>query len=292
VATANSAAHLGGAPVFVDIGAEDYNIDPSRIEAAIDSETRAIIAVHQFGFPADMEAILKIAKKHALIVIEDAACSLGSTLGGKETGSFGDAACMSFHPRKVITTGEGGMVVTDSDETAQRVRELRNHGLSEAAGGSWAGCLEAGYNFRMTDIQAAIGIAQAAKLDEILNLRTRLAGRYTEAISTMAALRLPRRGANSTPNFQSFAVETLDDSTDTEALLAFMRERGIGCGPGIHPIHMQPAYAGKHRGENLPETLRASRRSFLLPLYPGMTDGEIDLVIDGLKEALMKQSAL
>jgi perosamine synthetase len=290
VATANSTAHLGGEPVFVDIGPDDYNIDPSGIEPAIDERTRAIVVVHQFGFPADMGPIMAVAKKHGLLVIEDAACSLGSTYGGKQTGSFGKIACLSFHPRKIITTGEGGMALTDSDEIADRIRSLRNHGLSSSPKG--ASCHEAGYNFRLTDLQAAIGIVQLGKLEEIMRLRTRLAERYTEAISELPALRLPKWPEGAVPNFQSFAVELADQSVDREALLSFLDARGVGGGPGIYPIHMQPTYAEKHACKRLPETLRAAERSFFLPLYPGMADEEAEFVIGRLKESLAEQSAL
>lgn len=289
VATANSTAHLGGEPIFVDIGPEDYNIDPSKIEAAIDGKTRAIVVVHQFGFPADMDPIMAIAEKHGLLVVEDAACSLDSTYHGRQTGTFGKVACLSFHPRKVITTGEGGMVLTDSDEIAERIGNLRNHGISVSAKGAF--CFEAGYNFRLTDIQAAIGIAQLGKLDEITRLRTRLAERYAEAISGIPALRLPKRLDETVPNFQSFAIELTDQSVDRQALLDSLNERGIGAGPGIYPIHMQPAFAEKHSGDRLPETIRAAERSFFLPLYPGMTAEESDFVVDGLKESLAKQDA-
>ena len=284
VATANSTVHLGGKPVFVDIGPNDYNIDPSKIEAAIGKNTRAIVVVHQFGFPADMDPITAIAKKHNLAIIEDAACSLGSSYHGKQTGGFGEVACLSFHPRKVITTGEGGMVLTDSDDIAEKVRLMRNHGLSPSANSG--GCTEAGYNFRLTDIQAAIGTVQLGKLDKIVHLRTQIAEKYMEAISKMPALGLPKWPDGSTPNFQSFAVELTDPSIDRQALLAFMEGRGIGCGPGIFPIHMQPAYMEKHSGDHLPETLRAAERSFLLPLYPDMTEDQQDSVISGLREAL------
>jgi perosamine synthetase len=289
VATANSTAHLGGEPVFVDIGPDNYNIDPRRIEAGISRKTRAIVVVHQFGFPADIDPIAAIAKKHGLAIIEDAACSLGSSYRGKETGAFGEVACLSFHPRKVITTGEGGMALTDSDDIAQKVRSLRNHGMSTTVGDNRCG--EAGYNFRLTDIQAAIGIVQLGKLDEITRLRTRLAEMYIEALSDMPALRLPKWPDGSIPNFQSFVAELTDQSIDRQALLAFMEDRGIGCGAGIFPIHMQPAYVEKHSGDHLPETFRAAERSFLLPLYPDMTEDELDFVVVGLKDALSEQSA-
>ena len=293
VATANSTAHLGSEPVFVDIGPDDYNIDPSGIEPAIDEKTRAIIVVHQFGFPADMERIMSVAKKHGLFVIEDAACSLGSLYKKKQTGSFGEVACLSFHPRKVITTGEGGMALTDSDEIADRIRSLRNHGLSGLSSSpKGASCREAGYNFRLTDLQATIGIVQLGKLEEIIRLRTRLAARYAEAISELPALRLPKRPDGAIPNFQSFVVELTDQSVNREALLSFLDARGVGGGPGIYPIHMQPTYAQKHSRDRLPETLRAAERSFFLPLYPGMADEEADFVVERLKESLAEQSAL
>ena len=290
VATANSTLHWGGEPIFVDIGSEDYNLDPSKIEQAVDSKTRAIVVVHQFGFAADMDPIMAIAEERGLLVIEDAACSLGTSYRGKKTGSFGEAACLSFHPRKVITTGEGGMVLTDSEKIARRVRAQRNHGLAASEKNATARCVEAGYNYRMTDIQAAIGVVQLGKLDEIIGHRTRLATRYEETISALPALRLPKWPEGSMPNYQSFAAELADESIDREALLDFMKERGIGCAPGIWPIHLQPAYAEKHSNDRLPQTLRAARRSFFLPLYPGMADDEQEFVLSTLKKALVELS--
>ncbi len=286
VATANCAAHLECEPVFVDIGPDDHNIDHSKISRAIDSKTRAIAVVHQFGFAADMEPILSIAQEHNLVILEDAACSLGATYHGRQTGSFGKAACLSFHPRKIITTGEGGMVLTDSDEIAQKVRSLRNHGLTVSDQNARSQCAEAGFNYRMTDIQAAIGIAQFRKLNEIIKRRTRLAERYGEAISALPTLKLPKWPDDSVPNYQSFVVELADESVDRETLLAHMTELGIECPAGIQPIHLEPAYTGKHSHENLPETIRAARRSFFLPLYPAMSDEEQEFVISSLKKSL------
>jgi dTDP-4-amino-4,6-dideoxygalactose transaminase len=286
VATANTTVHLEGVPVFVDIGPEDYNLDPSKIAGAVEPDTRAIVAVHQFGFPADMEHISSIAKAHSLTIIEDAACSLGAEYMKRQTGSFSKVACLSFHPRKIITTGEGGMVLTDSDAVAGRVRSLRNHGLAVPDGGGRALCHEAGYNYRMTDIQAAIGITQFRKLDEIIKLRTMLAERYAEHISALSAIRLPKWPDDAVPNFQSFAVELTDDGIDRDSVLAYMREHGIECGPGIQPIHLEPAYAERYERVDLPETLRAARRSFFLPLYPHMATEEQDVVIANLKKAL------
>lgn len=286
VATANSTAHWGGKPVFVDIEPRTYNIDASKIIPAIDSDTRALVVVHQFGFPADMEQVLSIADKHNLTIVEDAACSLGSSYCNRRTGGFGQVACLSFHPRKIITTGEGGMILTNSEKIAQRVRSLRNHGLEVPDNGGRAVCSEVGYNYRMTDIQAAIGIVQFGKLDEIIKLRTTLAERYMKALSKMSELRLPEWPDDAAPNFQSFAVEVAHDSLDAAALIASMKKRGIECSPGIRPIHLEPAYAEEHSHMHLPETMRAAQRSFLLPLYPGMICEEQDFVISSLKEAL------
>ncbi len=286
VATANSAAQWGGEPVFVDIGRNDYNIDPSKIRPAADSMTRAVMVVHQVGFAADMDPIMSIAEELGLVVVEDAACSLGSSYRGRKTGGIGTVGCLSLHPRKVITTGEGGMVLTDSEEIAQKVRSLRNHGLTPAGASERPGCDRAGFNYRLTDIQAAIGIEQFKKLDEIIRLRTRLAERYRDAISRLPALRLPEWPDDSVPNYQSFVAEVIDESIDRDAIVEHMMKKGIQCARGIQPIHLEPLYREKHSGERLPETLRAARRSFFLPMYPAMTDEEQDVVIGSLKESL------
>jgi perosamine synthetase len=291
VATANSTRHCGGEPVFVDIASDHYNIDPSRIEHAIDSKARALVVVHQFGFAADMDPIMAIAKRSGLAVIEDAACSLGSAYRGRMTGGFGDVACISFHPRKIITTGEGGMLLTDSDVMADRARSLRNHGMAPSPESGEGRCFEAGYNFRMTDVQAAIGLAQLEKLDDIIRLRTERAERYNAALSKHPALRLPKWPGDAVANYQSFALDLIDESIDREVLLAFMAERGIRCGSGIRPIHQEPAYERQYAALDLPETIRAGKRSFLLPLYPGMTKEEQGLVIDTLRKALDRCTA-
>lgn len=286
VATANSAAQWGGKPVFVDIGRNDYNIDPSKIRPAADSKTRAVIVVHQIGFAADLDPIMSIAEELGLVVVEDAACSLGSGYKGRKTGGIGMVGCLSFHPRKVITTGEGGMVLTDSEEIAREVRSLRNHGVTPAEGAERPGCERAGFNYRLTDIQAAIGIEQFKKLEEIIRLRTRLADRYRDAISKLPALRLPKWPDDSAPNYQSFVAEVADESIDRDAIVERMMKKGVECARGIQPIHLEPLYKEKHSGEHFPETLRAAQRSFFLPIYPAMTDEEQDVVISSLKEAL------
>lgn len=286
VATANCAVHCGVKPAFVDIGRLTYNINPFMVRRALNCNTRAIMVVHQFGFAADMYPIESIAKKHKLALIEDAACSLGTTYRDRKTGSFGNAACLSFHPRKIITTGEGGMALTDDDEIADEVRSLRNHGITPSGRTGKSRCEAAGFNYRMTDVQAAIGIAQFKKIEEIIRLRTRLAHRYTEKIASCFVLDLPFWPDDSVPNYQSFVVQFADDTINREVFLSHMMRHGIECKPGIQPIHLEPAYAKDHSEVDLPETIRAAERSFFLPLYPSMTDEEQEYVIDNLNKAL------
>ncbi len=288
VATANTAVHRGGEPVFVDVARGYYNIDPSKIEAAVDKWARVLMVVHQIGFAADMEPIMAIARRRKRAVVEDAACSLGTVYKGRKTGSFGEVACLSFHPRKVITTGEGGMVLTNSEKIADTVRSLRNHGLALTGESKQPQCETAGFNYRMTDVQAAMGIAQLGKLEKIIRLRTRLAERYRDKLTELQALALPKWPEGSIPNYQSFVVEVADESIDRERVLNYMAQADIECKPGIQPIHLEPAYVKKGTNENLPETIRAAERSFFLPLYPAMTRAQQDTVINCLKEAINK----
>ncbi len=199
VATANAVEYCGARPVFVDVDLETFNIDPALIEAKITARTRAIIPVHLFGLPADMDPILEIAERHALVVIEDAACGVGSRYHDRHVGTVGLAGCFSFHPRKIITTGEGGMLVTDDAALAARVRSLRSHGaevsdLERHAGNGTRlpAFSEVGFNYRMTDVQAAIGLAQMAKLEGVLDSRSELARRYDAALQGVPGLRIPR----------------------------------------------------------------------------------------------------
>ncbi|MBI4832439.1 MAG: DegT/DnrJ/EryC1/StrS family aminotransferase [Candidatus Lindowbacteria bacterium] len=291
VATANCVFHWGSKPAFVDIARNTYNINPFLIKQAADSHTQAIMVVHQLGFAADMDPILTIAGKRGLVVMEDAACSLGTTYKGQQTGGFAAAACLSFHPRKIITTGEGGMVLTNFEDIAETVRTLRNHGIAPSGRARKPHCKKAGFNFRMTDMQAAIGIAQFKKLEEIIRLRTRLAHRYIEELAgAFCALDIPVWHDDSVPNFQSFIVQLADDTADREAVLDYMAQNGIECKPGIQPIHLEPAYSKEYSGVSLPETIRAAERSFFLPLYPSMTDEEQGFVIRTLEKAIYKRA--
>jgi dTDP-4-amino-4,6-dideoxygalactose transaminase len=291
VATANTAMHSGVQPIFVDIKSNHYNIDPSKISAAMDEESPAVVVVHQIGIPADMTPLVLTAEQNELVLIEDAACSLGATYGGRQTGGFGLIACLSFHPRKVITTGEGGMVLTDFDEVSEFARSVRNHGLLQSEKSTHARCEGPGFNYRMTDIQAAIGIVQFSKLPEIIRLRTRIANRYQEEISKIPALRLPEWPKEAVPNYQSFVVAVADEKMSRDKILTYMNRKGIDVKPGIQPIHQEPVYSGYASDDELPETVRAAKRSFFLPLYPAMTDEEQGFVLQTLQDALQRSSS-
>ncbi len=286
VATANAAVQTGIAPVFVDIDPAHYNINPAMIASARKLKTRALVVVHQIGAAADMGSLTEIARKNKLVLVEDAACSLGATFNGRQTGSFGKTSILSFHPRKIITTGEGGMVLTDSDKIASGIRAMRSHGLIQNSIANGPSCVAAGMNYRMTDIQAAIGIVQFRKLPEILRLRRQLAERYEEAIAEIPQLQLPKWPEGSTSNYQSFVVQIVENGINRDDIVQFMNSNGINCVRGIKPVHQEPLYEGFASDDELPETVRAGRQSFFVPIYPGMTDSEQERVVQTLRKAV------
>ena len=286
IATANSVVHSGAIPVFADIDPETCNIDVSKIEALITMKTKAIMPVHQVGLPADLDSIQLIAQKHNLMVIEDAACAIGSEYKGKRIGGYGNTACFSFHPRKIITTGEGGIITTDSPEMAERLRRFRHHGMSVSDLERHASQKiiiesypELGYNYRMTDMQAALGIVQMQKLAEILKKRLDIADRYNKAFSEISSLRVPRIPEYALHNYQSYWLEVLDKSrVSRNMLMQRLLEQGISSRRGIMAIHREPCYIGYKA--KLPETERITDKTIILPLYPSMTDDEVRHVIE------------
>jgi perosamine synthetase len=292
IATANSVVHCGASPVFVDIDPETCNIDVKKIKAAITKKTKAIMPVHQMGLPANLDAIREIANTFNLNIIEDAACAIGSEYKGKRIGGHGNMACFSFHPRKVITTGEGGMITTDNLELAEKLRRLRHHGMSvsdlerhRAQRVLIESYPEVGYNYRMTDIQAAMGIVQMRKLPEILKKRRDIARRYNEAFLKIACLRIPRVPEYAVHNYQSYWVEILDNSpVNRNELMQKLLEKGISSRRGIMAIHKERCY--RMHNVTLPETERITSNTIILPLYPSMTDEEIQYVIDGVSDIL------
>ncbi len=292
IATANTAVHCGAIPIFVDIDPETCNIDVNKIEEAITEKTKVIMPVHQMGLPAEIDSIKKIAANHGLKIIEDAACAIGSTYRGKKIGAHGNVACFSFHPRKVITTGEGGMITTDNEEFATRVKRFRHHGMSisdierhESNEVIIESYPEIGYNYRMTDIQAAIGIAQLEKLQGILEKRREHAMRYNDAFRRISCLRVPSVPSYIEHNYQSYWIEILDNAPVTrDVFMKNLLKKGIATRRGIMAIHLEKCYS-KYR-VFLPETERITKNTVLLPIYPSMTREEQNYVIQCINEVL------
>lgn len=291
IATANAVRHCGATPVFAEIVPETFNLDPAAAEAAITPRTKAIVVVHQLGLPADLDAFDDIARRYRLPLIEDAACALGSRYRGRPIGGHGHLCCFSFHPRKVISTGEGGMILTDDHQMAEQARLLRQHGMDTSDRDRHAArdlvterYPVLGFNYRLTDVQAAIGVAQMRRLDELVARRRALADSYNRGLVDHPYLLTPETPPRCEPNFQSYAVRLIDDSPlDRDDVLRALRERCIAGKAGVMTIHREAAYAAfaKH---SLPRTERASDRSLLLPLFPEMAESDAERVLAALWE--------
>lgn len=294
IATANSVVYCNAIPVFADIDPETCNIDVEKIEGAITKKTKAIMPVHQMGLPADLDSIQKIANKYNLIVIEDAACAIGSEYKGKKIGGHGNIACFSFHPRKIITTGEGGMITTDDPEIAARLRRFRHHGMSVSDIERHAANKiiietypDLGYNYRMTDIQAAMGLEQVKKLPFIIKMRRQIAEIYDEELSKIPYVRVPQVPTYAFHNYQSYWIELLESApVDRNMLMSKLLEKGIATRRGIMAIHMEPYYKGYSR-LSLPTTEKITMNTVLLPLYPTLSSEEQSYITNSLKEILL-----
>ncbi len=294
IATANAVLYTGARPVFVDIDPQTYNIDPAAIEAAITPRTKAIIPVDQIGLAADLDAVLEIAERYHLRVIEDAAPALGATYRGRPIGAISPVTCFSFHPRKSITTGEGGAIATNDGELAARARVLRSHGasVSDLARHSATSVIieayeELGYNYRMTDIQAAIGLEQLKKFDAILARRRELAERYNARLAEIPGVTTPYSPDDSPHTYQSYCVRLDPAITPSrEIIMERMLADGVATRRGVMAIHEEPYYVERFGRISLPVTEAATRETLLLPLYMTMTEAEQDRVIDALRRAL------
>jgi dTDP-4-amino-4,6-dideoxygalactose transaminase len=317
IATANAVRYVGATPVFVDVEPETGNINPDRIEPAITDKTRAILAVHQLGMPCDLIRILSIANNHGLPVIEDAACAVGSEIraieeyGGRGKGSqtpspplnpawepigrpHGVMATFSFHPRKVITTGDGGMVTGADPELMARIGRLRTHSMSSstaerhlAQGVVFEEYREVGYNFRLSDIQAAVGRVQLQRLPGMAAARRRLAARYLEALAGHPYLLLPLEPPWARSNWQSFWIILSPACPVSQVgLMQALKARGIDTRRGVMCAHREPAYRDLPLRFPLPVSEMLQDRSIILPLYPDMTEAEQERVIAGLLEII------
>jgi len=313
IATANSIRYCGALPVFVDIQPDTFNLDPALIESVVTERTRAILCVHQIGLPCDLRGILAVAARHGLPVIEDAACAIGSEIRvgdrweriGKP---HGDIACFSFHPRKVITTGEGGMLTTRNPDWDQRFRLLRQHCMSvpdTMRHGSAQVIFEAypdlGFNYRMTDIQAAVGCEQLKRLPEIIARRRELAVRYQALLAAIPGLGVPMEPDWARSNWQSFCVR-LPESQDQRRVMQSMLDAGVATRRGIMCSHREMAYAPARtwscghgpgdcpcaigRCQRLKHSEEAQDRTIILPLFPQMSFEQQDQVVAALRGAL------
>ena len=291
----NAILHARCVPVFVDVDPTTCNLDPADLERHLTPRTRAIIAIHQFGLAADMDPVMEVAARRGLEVIEDGACALGSLRHGRPIGQHGRFTALSFHPRKIITTGEGGMLCTNDEAAAERLVVYRAQGVQvsdvarhrAAAALDWT-FLEPGLNYRMSDIQAAVGCAQLERLDGILERRRAIGRRYVEAIAALGCVAPPAEPPGYEHTFQTFCCVLGDDApVDRDALVAALRERGVASNIGAVTAHSQPAYAGFVRGP-LPQSDRLAERSFLLPLFPQMEEAEVAYVLDTLSELVTR----
>ncbi len=284
VATANCIMYVGAKPVFAEVN-KDYNLDINDVEKKINSRTKAILLVHQMGMPADIEAFQKLCKEKNLVLIEDAACAIGSEYKGQKIGSHSDLVCFSFHPRKVITTGDGGMITTSRKDYNDRLKLLRQHAMSvndrvrhESNKIIFEDHLEVGYNYRMTDIQASVGIEQLKKLDFIVEKRRKIAKKYIDAFRNISFLNLPIEKDGYKSNFQSFCILLEENCTiSRNKLMQILLEKGISSRRGIMTAHQESAY--KKREESLPRSEYLRDNSIIVPLYNSMTDEEIEHVI-------------
>jgi dTDP-4-amino-4,6-dideoxygalactose transaminase len=297
IATANSILHADAVPKFVDIDSYTYNIDVSLIEKAITKNTRAIMPVHQGGLACDIDGINKIARKYGLSVIEDAACAIGSGYKGKKIGSGTNLACFSFHPRKILVIGEGGMITTNNPRYAQRLKRLRHHGMSvsdlerhKSKKVIIEEYAELGYNFRMTDLQASIGIIQLGKLAKMLTIRRMLAERYNRLLTDIEGIRIPYVPVYAYPHNYAYYMIRLEGNSAKfrNNIMEELLKEGVSTRRGIMSIHREPFYRKAFGRLKLPETERVSDSTIILPLYPAMTELEQDHVIKQLRRALNK----
>ncbi|MEX1079867.1 MAG: DegT/DnrJ/EryC1/StrS family aminotransferase [Homoserinimonas sp.] len=300
IATANAATYVGARPVFADVDLTTGNLTAATLEAALTERTRAVIVVDQGGVPVDLDPIRHLCDQRGVVVIEDAACGAGSTYRGHPVGGGAVLTAWSFHPRKLLTCGEGGMLTTSNPEWGARARRLREHAMSVSATDRQTRVLspaeeylEIGFNYRMTDLQAAIGLVQLGKLPEIVARRRELASRYAAELAHLEGLRPVADPEWGETNFQSYWVEVLPaGATDRDRLLEHLADAGISARRGIMAAHRQPAYRGSDSGRlPLPITERLTDNTLILPLFHQMTQDEQGSVIDTVHAASTRRGA-
>ncbi|MDR7191193.1 dTDP-4-amino-4,6-dideoxygalactose transaminase [Microbacterium sp. BE35] len=291
IATTNAVTYVGANPVFAEVDAVTGNVTGHTVAEALTPQTRAVIAVDQGGVPVDIDDIRAFTDQLNIVVIEDAACGAGSTYKGRPVGAGAEIAAWSFHPRKLLTTGEGGMITTSNPDWADRARHLREHAMSVSAADRHASLLppaeeytEVGFNFRMTDLQAAVGLVQLGRLPEIVARRRKIAERYQGAIEEIVGLRAVTDPEYGTGNFQSFWVEVGDEyPTDRDGLLEALANADISARRGIMAAHRQPPYRDLTPEGGLPVTERLNEKTLILPVFHQLTQEDQDRVIAVLR---------
>lgn len=293
-ATANAVLYEGATPVLVDVR-PDLNVDPAAVAAAVGPRTKAVIGVHLFGWPCAVDELRSICAEHGLVFIEDAACAIGTAVDGRAAGSFGDVACFSFHGRKVLTCGEGGALTTSDDDLARRLRSLRTHGADEGAAAREASSsvprparyVALGYNYRLSDVQAAIARVQLRRLSSFLDERREIAARYEEGLRDLEGLRLPPRDAGRIHSYQSYVV-TLEKQAPREpdALREALASAGVATQIGTYAVHRQPYLPESCRPRTpLPVTEEAAERAIAIPMFNGLTRDDQARVIEAIRTA-------
>jgi len=287
IATANSIQYVGATPVFAEVNTS-YNLDIDDVIRKITPRTKAILIVHQIGMPADLDSFIKLCNAKGLTLIEDAACAAGSAYKGKKIGAHSDLVCFSFHPRKVITTGDGGMIATGNEAFYNRLKMLRQHGMNisdrirhESKSVLFEDHVEVGYNYRMTDIQASVGIQQLNKLDAIVTERRKIAFRYLDAFKSIKGIRLPIEAEGNYSNYQSFSIYLEPEAkVQRNELMQLLLDQGISTRRGVMTTHRETAYTSKGTTVHLPVSEDLSDNSIVIPLYVPMPMEEQNYVIE------------
>jgi perosamine synthetase len=283
IASANVILFQRATPVFADVDDRTLNVDPAAIEAAITPRTKAILPVHIFGYPCEIEQINAVARRHGIPVVEDACEALGAEIGGRRVGTHGNPAVYGFYPNKQLTTGEGGMITTDDDDAARELRSIVNQGRSDS--GDWLVHQRVGFNFRLDEMSAAVGLAQVEKLDEMLELRRRVASWYTDLLAGIPGVSPPYRGDHTRSWFIYYV--RLDEGIGRAAVMEGMAARGIATRPYLPAIHLQPAYRALGWREGmLPVTERVSGSTLALPFFPQLEEEDVAYVCSSLREVI------
>jgi len=279
IATANAVKYTGAEPVFVDSHPDYWCIDPQKIQQAITPKTRAIIPVHLYGHPCDMDPIMDVAKRHNLYVIEDAAEAHGAQYKERKVGSFGDIACFSFYGNKIITTGEGGMCVTNSKQLAERMRILRDHGMNPHRR-YWHDVV--GFNYRMTNMQAAVGVAQLSKVDKFVEKRREIAGLYSSRLNGIEGIALSPEMPWARHVYWMYSILVQDNfGIDRDELMNRLELKGIETRPLFHPVHMMPPHK---KSESIAVAEELSRKGVSLPSSINLTAEQVKYVADVIRE--------